>query len=230
YLLPLNNSLSCNMKQTDHRTCLRGTHILTIFLLLLFASPSCQKAHLETIVYQNDFENNDLSQIERGVISIFNSGNGTKVLGMYNNGSFVIRLNSLPAHKMVRITFDLNIHDTWDGNFTGGGWDGPDTWQMNVNGKPYIYTTFSNSTYIQSYPGKFPSFQHPKSYGRADIPGACTWKNENTGTTQYKIEKFIPHTESDLVLECLDRLVQRNSVDPLCDESWSADNVVISIL
>jgi len=211
----------------------QGIYIVT-FTLFLFISMSCQKAHLETIVYQNDFENDDLSNIERGVINTFYFINGTalhtKVLGMYNNGSFVIRLNNLSAHKMVRITFDLNIHDTWDGNFTGGGWDGPDTWQMNVNGVPYIYTTFSNSTYIQSYPGRFPSFQHPKSYGMADMPGACTWIGENTGTTQYKIEKFIPHTESDLVLECLDKLIQRNSVDPLCDESWSADNLVISIL
>jgi hypothetical protein len=193
---------------------------------------SCRKKQRETLIYQNDFETNDLAKIERGLIDVFFYSSGTnlqtKVLGRYNNGSFVLRLNDLPTHEMIRISFDLNTHDTWDGNQTGGGADGPDTWQMNIDGKPEIYTTFSNSTYIQSYPGTYPSFNQPKNYGVKDMPGACIWINENVGTTRYKIEKFIPHNSNTFVLECLDRLVQTNSPTPMCDESWSIDNITIT--
>jgi hypothetical protein len=207
---------------------------------LLFIIPfilifSCNKTvNSEVTVYYNDFETGSLSNISNGVISQFN---GSAVLGRYNNGFFILTLNSLPKHDLISISFDLYIHDTWDGNKPPP--DGPDIWEMLVDGNPYINTTFSNSPcgadYFcapQSYPFDYPnSYNNPKTGAyRTDLPGACSMLGIPNWTTQYKIVKTFKHSNNTLMLQCLDKLVQTNTADPKCDESWSVDNINIQAI
>jgi hypothetical protein len=201
---------------------------------LLFLILSCKdKVRKETIVYANDFDSASLVNIENGIITTYN---GSSVLGRYNNGYFNVKLNDLPKHDLITITFDLYIHDNWDGNKTTP--DGPDIWQMSVDDKIYINATFSNTNcpagYFcspQSYPFNYPNnYNNPKTGAyRTDLPGVCGIVGPN-GTTQYKIEKTFVHTGNNLVLRCLDKLVQTNSTDPKCDESWSVDNISIKAI
>ncbi len=205
---------------------------LILFLILLNSCKNQVKSEVE--VYNNDFETNNLANITNGVINQFN---GTAVLGTYNNGNFILKLDNLPKHDLVTISFDLYIHDTWDGNKPPP--DGPDLWQMLVDGNTYINATFSNDPCLagtfcspQSYPFNYPNnYNNPKTGAyRIDLPGFCLWKSNPNGTTQYKIVKTFTHTNGTLVLQCLDKLVQTNTADPKCDESWSVDNINIKAI
>ncbi len=207
--------------------------LIVPFIIML----SC-KEHVrsEVEVYNNNFETGNLSSIQNGAITQFN---GSAVLGRYNNGYFNLAINNLPSHDLVTITFDLYIHDSWDGNKLSP--DGPDVWEMLVDGNTYINTTFSNDFCPggpgifcppQAYPSDYPNSNHdPKSGAyRTDLPGACSLINNPNGTTMYKIEKTFKHTNSTLLLQCLDKLVQTNTADPKCDESWSVDNIIVKAI
>src|SRR5690606_23756276 len=101
-----------------------------------------KKVQKETEVYSNDFESSDLTGITNGILESYNN---TMVLGRYNTGGFELSVSELPPHDLVQITFDLYIHDSWDGNEMIEDIGGPDIWQMTVDGKLYINTTFSNA-------------------------------------------------------------------------------------
>jgi len=204
--------------------------LLTIILLFLVSA--CHKnVSNVAVVYQNDFEGGDLSNITNGIISKFNN---TSVLGQYNDTSFTLSLKNLPGHDIITISFDLYIHDSWDGNKAAP--DGPDMWEMIVDNSPYINTTFSNADCApgdfcspQSYPSNYPNnYNNPKAGAyRTDLPGACSWATSTHGTTWYKIEKTFKHSGNTLKLQCIDKLVQTNTYTPKCDESWSIDNITV---
>jgi hypothetical protein len=44
----------------------------------------------------------------------------------------------------------------------------------------------------------------------------------------YKIQKEIRHEKGTLVIEFKDLLKQSNAQYPICDESWSLDNLVVT--
>jgi len=207
---------------------------ITAFLFVLICS-SCTKNVQQVVeVYHNNFESNDLTGIRNGMLDSFNN---TQVLGMYNASGFDLVVNDLPQHDMVEITFDLYIHDSWDGNKLGiDSVDGPDIWQMKVDDELYINTTFSNAicpttTFCppQSYPSDYLNSNHNPRQGasKIDLPSVC---HDTSSSTLYKIKKNIRHTGSKLTLQCMDQLVQLNTSDPQCDESWSVDNINIRII
>lgn len=212
-----------------------------LFLALILATtilPSCsKKVKDEVVVYTNDFEKNDLKSISLGTIETYNN---SKVLGRYNSGGFDLQLNNLPKHKLVEISFDLYIHDTWDGNKLGpNSVDGPDIWKMTVDGNLYVNTTFSNADCDntnfyppQSYPLDYPNnSQNPKTgASNPNLPGACQTEVKTGGTTLYKITKTIEHSKADLLMQCRDQLIQSNTIDKKCDESWSVDNIRIKVI
>lgn len=210
---------------------IKNLRFIIPFILII----SCKKnVRNEEEIYNNNFETSNLSDIRSGIITQFN---GSSVLGQYNNGNFMLTLNNLPKHDLVSISFDLYIHDNWNGNVQSPG--GPDIWEMLVDGDPYINTTFSNEQCSigvfcppQSYPSDYPNSNHNPKTGayRTDLPGVCSMKNDPSGTTMYKIEKTFRHSNKALVLQCLDKLVQTDTTDSKCDESWSVDNIVIKAI
>jgi len=209
----------------------KSLKLIFLFALLFFDSCKNQVQSIVT-VYNNDFETQDLTSISDGIVTQYN---GSAVLGQYNNGGFLLTLN-LPKHDLVTISFDLYIHDTWDGNKQAP--DGPDIWQMIVNNNTYINTTFSNLDCVlgnfcspQSYPFNYPNnYNNPKTGAyKSGLPGVCT-NGGASSTTQYKITKTFTHSKNVLTLQCLDKLIQTNSPDPKCDESWSVDNLTIKAI
>ena len=208
-------------------------NILLAFVFSIFISSCKDKASEQTQVYNNDFESNDLSKITNGQIEQFNGG---AVLGRYNRGSFTLKLDNLPAHDLITISLDLYIHDSWDGNKQDV--DGPDIWQMLVDGGLFVNTTFSNNTCgvnefcsPQSYPLDYPNnYNNPKTGAyKTGLPFACK-PTEPRGTSVYQIVKTIRHSNAVLLLQCIDKLVQTNAPDPKCDESWSIDNLNIKTI
>ena len=214
----------------------RFTHLLIrSFVLLVFSLiiTGCRKGVQEQkIVYSNDFENSTLSGISGGKITSYNQ---SKVLGRYNKDGFELLLDDLPAHNIIEVSFDLNIHDTWDGNNAEP--DGPDIWKLTMEGATFINTTFSNKVcpytcFPQSYPFNYlNSNQQPKNGAYlSNLPGVCLQVGEAGGTSMYKIIKRMAHKSKTFSMKCIDQLSQPNTGDQLCDESWSVDNLVIKTI
>ena len=210
---------------------------LILFGFLFLFSSCAKKISNEAVIYSNDFEKADLNHITGGVITSYN---GSRVLGNYNNGRFELILNELPEHDLIDVSFDLYIHDSWEGNQQLNEMqNGPDIWGMKVNGKSYIYTTFSNLDCVtgnicppQSYPADYPNNNYNPRSGatKTNLPGFCSQLSKSNGTTLYRISKSISHSDKTLVLECFDELKQKDAADPKCDESWTVDNIKIKAI
>jgi hypothetical protein len=208
--------------------------ILFLFTCVAFITSCNKETKSEVEIYNNNFEAADLKYIDNGFIELYN---GTHVLGRYNTSSFALALSDLPKHDLITISFDLYIHDSWDGNKLGiDSVDGPDVWKLLIDHNTYINTTFSNSpcaagTFCppQSYPNNYPNNNRSPKTGsfQANLPPVC---NLTSTTTLYKIEKTVNHTSSTLLLQCLDQLIQKNAPDKKCDESWSIDNLKIKVI
>lgn len=222
-------------------------------LFILIISCSYPKLSSDIVVYENDFENQLLANIDGGNISKYNN---TNVLGDFNNDSFILHLSNLESHEFIFVAFDLYVHGSWDGNFNGfdeeksGFKDQPDIWGMELNpDMPYLTnmvfkkfeTTFSNSPCFsdyclkQSYPNNFPFINNPMTGSAISfLPEHCTSLDQNNvKTTLYKIEISFAHKDNALILKFYDKLFQPNAIDKngnniaKCDESWSLDNLKI---
>jgi hypothetical protein len=200
------------------------------FILLISCKTNVRN---EVVVYNNDFETGDLSNIKGGLLGQFN---GSKVLGQFNNGDFTLSLTNLPDHDLITLSFDLYIHDNWAGDLAP---DGPEIWQMLIDGSTYISATFSNLACIpgnicppQSYPYNYPNnYNNPRTGAyNTNLPGVCSLKTDPNGTTQYKITKTFRHSGGTISLECLDRLDQKDYSNPKCEKSWSVDNINIQAI
>tara|TARA_B100001113_G_scaffold349982_1_gene346314 strand:- start:2144 stop:2776 length:633 start_codon:yes stop_codon:yes gene_type:complete len=199
------------------------------------------------LVYQNDFESNELKNIDGGGISIFND---TNVIGDFNNDGFTLFLEDIGDHDYIFVSFDLYIHGSWDGNFNGfKDNDKPDKWVMEFNPDMDLFkdpssnnftTTFSNSpcwpNYClrQSYPEIYPFENNPKTGSfESELEAKC--KNNFFGgpSAMYKIEKGFKSHGGNIVIRFYDELYQPNAIDKdgvpqsKCDESWSMDNIRI---
>ena len=123
-------------------------------IISFFIINSCSYPEIirDELIYENDFEEEVLENIDGGGISIFNN---TKVIGNFNNDGFTIHLENVGDHEYVFISFDLYIHGSWDGNFNGFSEnDKPDKWILEYKPEMDLFkdpefdkfeTTFSNS-------------------------------------------------------------------------------------
>lgn len=219
-------------------------HLVTIILIpIVLTILGCGREELEfdLIVYSNDFEDSSLEKITGGHIMDFY---GTKVIGNFNNDGFRLSINDLPKHSSLFISFDLLIHDSWDGNKNGFEPDVADLWYMDLN--PLIpdevpddlrfETTFSNGVcdfqicQDQSYPHNYPFSSSPKSGVYKYLPGLCYYNDRLDGTSVVRIQKTFQHKDRSLVVDFRDELYQINSDNPKCDESWSLDNLEVRAL
>jgi hypothetical protein len=206
---------------------------IPLILLCLLIGSCAKKVDSQLVVYDNNFESRNTEGLQNAQFTPFNGGT---VLGNYNASGFSLQLNDLPEHDLIRISFDLYIHDTWDGNKLDLG---PDLWELHADDHTLISATFSNDPCTpgyfcppQSYPFNYPnSYNNPKTGAvRTDLPGLCGMQGQIGWTTQYHIEKTIRHSQKTLLLQCLDKLNQTTGIDSKCDESWSVDNVNVSAI
>lgn len=207
---------------------------------MLSASFSCGEMQREMILFQSSFEQDSLpGEVINGKREVFN---GTGVLGRYEAGGFEIQLKDLPKHDMIRISFDLYIHDSWEGNAAAP--NGRDIFIMNIDGWSSIYASFANKascpTCPQSYPtvqpryenNQFIFFDNPANANavRTDLPGACELKDVRGGTVMYRIVKVFDHKGSTLKLGCFAQLEHPDPASKLCNESFSVDNMEIKAI
>ncbi|QDH80795.1 hypothetical protein FKX85_17810 [Echinicola soli] len=187
----------------------------------------------EVVVYENDFSGENPQEIRNGRLRSFD---GTSVLGNYNNEEIAVQVDNLPSHKMLKVTVDLLLHDSWDGNAGPSG--GPDIWYLNVDDQPLVNATFSNqpceSTWClsQSYPDPYGRHNDPKTAAlETELPGLCQYADSLGWTTKYSISKIIRHKGDQVTVVCGDKTVQKHlNSSQICDESWSLSNIKVSLV
>tara|TARA_B100000963_G_scaffold361603_1_gene398046 strand:- start:1785 stop:2519 length:735 start_codon:yes stop_codon:yes gene_type:complete len=219
------------------------------FIVIIFLINSCSYPEMirNELIYSNDFESNNLLNIDGGEISSYNN---TNVIGDFNNDGFTIFLENIGDNDYIFVSFDLYIHGSWDGNFNGfSDNDKPDKWIMEFNPDMNLFkdgsadtfiTTFSNSpcwpNYClrQSYPESYPFENNPtKGSFSTNLEKKCVNNFFGGPTTLYKIEKGFKNSSENIVLRFYDELYQPNAIDKdgipqsKCDESWSLDNLKI---
>ena len=203
-------------------------YFLEFFLIFLFTS--CNKNLPKNIeIYHNGFEtgNGDIWVFKGDSLDksektfIYNS---TKVLGPLNHNTVYLDLKNLPPHKLLKITFDIYIHNSWKGN------DGlaSDFWGMFIDGQKMYYTTFSNLPNTkQAYPEQEGYYFPPGSNAfNKNLPALCNMTNTNIRTSVYQFIWVKPHSNLNLKVALSD-LVRES--DP-CLKSWSLDNLVITCI
>lgn len=209
-----------------------------LFLVLSLGLSSCQQdtvCDCEGVdgVYSNDFSEGDLNNIENGRLFVFEN---KTLLGNYHNEEVTLNLSALPTHNIVKVTVEIFVHDSWDGN-PDNGIGGPDYWYMNVEGEEVMRTTFSNTACVfgfclmQSYPNNYFRQNLPKTGAiRTTLPGLCHLAGVPDNTTVYSISQLVSHTGPNVKITLGDELLQTNSPNPKCDESWSVGKIEVFTL
>ncbi len=215
------------MKKIGWRNCLQGWILFGMGFFITSCLPSVET---EQVVYSNDFSDLDLAGFENARLFVFQNDT---VVGYYHNEEVAVTLRDIPTHNYLKVTIDILVHDTWDGN-PADGIGGPDYWYMGYDGTEIFRTTFSNtpcvSTYClhQSYPNDYFRQNVPKSGAiQTNMPGRCLFAALPNYTTRYSISKLIAHRNPSVRVYMGGELTATNSPDPLCDESWSIAKIEV---
>jgi hypothetical protein len=174
----------------------------------------------EMLIYQNDFE--DGAGLEWSDPSTEITPSGERFLGQFASDAITLTLSTLPTHNQVRITFDLYLIRSWDGNNTDFG---PDIWELSLDGNSILLTTFSNfDASRQAYPGSYPGGDFPPRTGAAaNNTLGYLWEGEPKDST-YHLTFVIDHTATNLEAEF------SGALQVVTDESWGLDNVEVVLL
>lgn len=183
-------------------------------------------------VYYNDFQTSVGSDwsfdTHSGIIATAPAGQkflgeeGYATLGILGNNAH-LNLTGLTPHTQVRLTFDLYIIQSWDGN-EAVQW-GPDYWELKQGTSSLLYTTFANAPLRQSYPGNYLS-DNPRQTGAAGVntlgyPGNGT--TSPYGDSTYQLTYTFDHS-GDVALH-----FHHWSALSGQDEYWGLDNVKVEV-
>jgi hypothetical protein len=208
---------------------------LTIFSIILIVSLySCtDELQRYEVIYDNDFSQLDLEGYENGQLYIWRNDT---ILGFYHNEEVALNLKNIPPHNILKITSEILIHDSWDGN-SDDGFSGPDFWFFGVDDLEVFRTTFSNLPcesnfcYYQSFPNPYIRQNLPQE-GAIDtnMPGLCLFGGFPRYTSRYRIEKLVTHKERSARIYWNSRLREEAAPDPKCNESWSLARVTVEAI
>ncbi len=133
-----------------------------------------------------------------------------------------LALRELPAHAALKVSFDLLVLKSWDGNSPAYG---PDRWSVAVAGGPTLLTTtFSNNPKVAAE-GSHQDYPKPQSAPRIGAVSTDTLGYSNFFKDSiYRMEFTFPHSAKELRLDFQSSLFEGKG--PV-DESWGLANVVI---
>jgi hypothetical protein len=217
----------------NFKYCSRLVRSIVLFSGFLFFSACAETLESSLLVYSNNFSSLDLKGFENGKLFVFQQDT---VAGFYHNEEVAVNLEGLPPHNLLKVTLDILIHDSWDGN-PNDEIGGPDYWFFGLDNKEIFRTTFSNSpcspTYClyQSYPSSYFRQNTPKSGAtQVDQPGLCLFGAFPNYTSRYSISKIVDHSNPKVRIYMNSDLISSKSPDPVCDESWSLAGITVEAL
>ncbi len=152
-------------------------------------------------------------------------------LGQLGTDNVNLVLSSLPEHTTGRLSFELFIIRSWDGDDPRG----PDIWEIAVDGQTLLQTTFDNENPLEPE-------GHSQSFPNQYIPGAGGSQKPRTGSTEnntlgyrflgepmdavYKFCFEFPHLADTLTVQFAAQGIDEVSAG---DESWGIDNVTLQL-
>jgi hypothetical protein len=216
------------------RSINKGIQFFMAFMATLMVISGCTKNLTEvTTVYSNDFNDGNLKDLQiLGWITNFSTGvfppgaklhqyQGSTMIGRLNNSRVEVTVNQLPEHDVVRVEFDLYVHETWRN----------DIFVLRFDDQFRLITGFStDSTVKQAYPNWVGngSIEYPAGNQAQEIylPSPCG-KNVARGTNHYKMIQSMAHTKTSIKFDISDT---GGALNDTCNRSWSIDNLKITVL
>ena len=214
---------------------------LSCVLFLPWVSGCLRGQPEEEIIFELDFEDDRISQGENfmqfgGTASqqYFNF-NGSRVLGRFATGGINIFFTELNEHDFVEVSYDLYIHDNWEGNGLRG--NGEDVTILNIGPTTVFFSSIINTqcidqscTEVQSFPNIIRTRSNPENADVADptLPGVCKWAGEVGGSKKIRIEERRFHSASDLRVNIAADI--KDAGADFCNKSWSIDNLQIKTI
>ena len=179
---------------------MRKTLILLLPLLglLLGCTKNLPK---EYEVYRNDFETGrgdllvyKMNGLDTASLSLF--FNNTHILGPLNHKAVYRNFIALPKHSLLKITFDLYLHDQW----IGSKQPNPDLWAIFLDKERVFTPTFSNlDDFSQSYPESVGQYLPAGANAyRRNLPGLCSMVSSKFGSSVYQITWIKAHSNINL--------------------------------
>ncbi|MCO6359510.1 hypothetical protein [Roseivirga pacifica] len=214
----------------------------TILPFLLLFCLGCSKNSVdEQVIFWDDFEQTNSPEVgsDVGYYTFHNADeryiefNGSRNLGQFERGGITLNLGGIPEHDYLRISFDLYIHDKWEGNGERG--NGEDVFIMNIDGATLYFSSIINTKCqtqecegVQSFPDIIKTTTNPENaeVKNASLPGLCHYKGEIGGSKLIQIARKYPHATSDLKLRIAADI--KDAGPDLCYKSWSIDNLKVT--
>jgi len=182
------------------------------------------------VVYANDFEKKAGPQWSHRSTDVTPKGR-RRFLGQFGNDEVRLALKRLGPHQYVRVSFELFIIHSWDGD-TQEGDIGPDVWSFGIEGGPQLLrTTFCEHPVApsgkQTFPDDYPGPQHASRTGAAEVEqlGYKFPDNPDARDAVYRLSFTFPHTAADVTV-----VFAGSGLQALADESWGLDNVRVELL
>lgn len=190
-----------------------------------------------SLVYANDFAapvGAEWSADRRST-----SPSGESFLGDFSDfdpHGVTLSLDGLPAHRYLRVSFDMVILRTMDGSDATYGLD-LFTFGEAQSGFSFV-TTFAGHGGVQAFPGRYPESTH---YGYAGASGVnelgYEWFDHAANASipmdaVYPVEFIIEHTGSSATLsfEAAGLQAYTDADGNFSDESWGIDNVRVQAI
>lgn len=185
-----------------------------------------------TVVYSEDFER--ATGPEWSVDRRSTSPSGATYLGDFSDADYheaVLSATGLPPHSALRVTFDVYILGTMDGNQTEFGLD---LFTFGERSTGFAFqTTFSGYGGAQAFPAAYGAGEY------FDYPGASAinslgylWQGHPMDVI-YPVTLVIPHSDPSAELYFGAEGLQ-DYLDPtgtfFSDESWGIDNVEVAVI
>jgi Ankyrin repeats (3 copies) len=151
-------------------------------------------------------------------------------LGPFSNQEVRLALGGLPTHNALRLSFDLFVLGSWDGNGTPRY--GPDIFDLAVlNGPTLLHTTFYNpgmelkDARLQAYPADYPLGHNP-GYSGASERGSLGLFPDEDGTRReavYRLAFTFTHRSDSVVIR-----FSATGLEDLDNESWALSNLRVT--
>jgi hypothetical protein len=188
-------------------------------------------------VYRSIFEKNDVgAEWSKQTVTKSPSGKHT-FLGPFAYENTMLTLDHLPEHGRVRISFDLMIILTWDGdaNLDNPAPTAPDLFDVTVERGPrLVHASFtarpsSSSKTTQSFPGRFPYDHLPPGTGAVESRTlGYQWGGsigDGPDDYVYHVERTFAHRGKSLKIA-----FSGINLEEVANESWGMENVRVEVL
>lgn len=208
----------------DVRRLFPGIAPLLSLLLL-----SVRLAVAAPLTYSNDFSGAIGAEWSNTATSSTPVG-ARKFLGEFGKQTVTLALTGAPTNSTVKLSFDLFLISSWDGNNADFGINGPDIFRVSIDGGPTLLnSTFSNVYYFGGFNQSYPNAAGAGDF--APFTGAAESKTlgyfEPGGTfpadAVYHFVFEFPHAGPDLNIQFIS--LQSEAIS---NERWGLDNVSVA--